>query len=59
MQNWKCSNCGYVVQYPTPPEKCPFCEEICTFVDNNCYTPDCGIIDPDYTEDPDKDHKHR
>ena len=48
MQHWKCSECGYVVEYPTPPEKCPFCEELCTFLDNNCYTPDCGLIDPEY-----------
>ncbi|MBS4026759.1 MAG: hypothetical protein KGZ96_13980 [Clostridia bacterium] len=43
MNNFKCNNCGFTVEVDAniPPEKCPNCESICTFVDNNCYIPDC------------------
>jgi rubredoxin len=46
---WKCSNCGYTLQTPTPPEVCPSCREKCNFIDTTCYTPECGgpgNIDP-------------
>ena len=50
MKNWwKCSNCGYTLQTPTPPEVCPSCGEKCIFIDATCYTPECGgpgNIDP-------------
>ncbi len=46
---WKCSNCGYLLQAPQPPETCPSCNQKCIFVDTTCYTPECGgpgNIDP-------------
>lgn len=46
---WKCSNCGYTLQAPAPPETCPGCNEKCAFIDVTCYTPECGgpgNIDP-------------
>jgi rubrerythrin len=45
---WKCSKCGYTLAAPTPPQKCPECQEACEFKDVTCYTPECGIgnIDP-------------
>ena len=39
---WSCSECGYMLQSPTPPEVCPSCNKKCMFVDATCYTPDCG-----------------
>ncbi len=42
MTNWKCSKCGYAIDKNIPPEECPSCKEKCEFVDNSCYTPDCG-----------------
>ena len=39
--NWKCTNCGYTLDAPKPPEQCPSCGEKCDFVDVTCYTPDC------------------
>ena len=47
---WKCSECGYIVEVPQPPEACPSCKEKCAFIDATCYTPDCGgpgNINPD------------
>jgi rubredoxin len=41
MTSWKCQNCGYTFESPSPPEKCPSCKQSCEFVDNTCYTPDC------------------
>ncbi len=41
MNSWKCSDCGYILQAPTPPEECPSCKKKCQFIDNTCYTPDC------------------
>jgi len=43
MNNWKCQNCGYQPKAEVPPEERPSCKKKCTFVDNNCYTPDCGL----------------
>jgi len=43
MANWKCSNCGYTLEADAPPVECPSCKEKCEFVDNTCYTPDCGF----------------
>lgn len=42
MPDWKCSNCGYTLQAPTPPEPCPNCREKCEFLDVTCYIPECG-----------------
>lgn len=39
---WKCGSCGYLLEAEIAPEICPFCNQKCEFVDNNCYTPDCG-----------------
>ena len=49
MNQWECSKCRYIFQAELPPEKCPSCQEACTFVNVTCYTPDCGgpgNIDP-------------
>jgi rubredoxin len=49
MTQWKCSSCGYTFGAETVPEKCPSCEQTCTFSDVTCYIPDCGgpgKIDP-------------
>ncbi len=43
MANWKCSNCGYTLEADIPPVECPSCKEKYEFVDNTCYTPDCGF----------------
>jgi len=43
MNKWKCSKCGYSLENDAPPEKCPYCQEKCGFIDDNCYTPECGI----------------
>lgn len=40
---WKCGNCGYELEADTPPEVCPSCNKKCEFIDNNCYTPECGL----------------
>jgi len=39
---FKCTNCGYTLEAPTPPEECPSCREKCEFVDVTCYIPECG-----------------
>ena len=49
MTQWKCSSCGYTFGADSPPEKCPSCDQKCTFSDVTCYIPDCGgpqNIDP-------------
>ena len=49
MIKWSCSNCGYVFDAESVPERCPSCNEACTFRDVTCYTPECGgpgNIDP-------------
>lgn len=45
MSSWKCEGCGYVLENKEtkPPEECPSCKEKCGFIDNTCYTPDCGF----------------
>ncbi|MBN2232382.1 MAG: hypothetical protein JW781_06120 [Deltaproteobacteria bacterium] len=45
---WKCSACGYVLQAPEPPERCPSCNRTCEFRDVSCYAPECNFkgIDP-------------
>jgi len=46
---WKCSNCGYMFEVDTLPDRCPSCKQACTFSDVTCYIPDCGgpqNIDP-------------
>ena len=42
MTQWQCSNCRYMVEAETPPDRCPSCKEACAFLDVTCYTPDCG-----------------
>ncbi|WP_170291120.1 rubredoxin-like domain-containing protein [Neomoorella glycerini] len=42
MNKWRCSVCGYAFEGKAPPEKCPSCQSVCSFVDANCYIPDCG-----------------
>lgn len=39
---WKCSNCGYTLEAPAPPDQCPSCKEYCEFLNVTCYIPDCG-----------------
>jgi rubredoxin len=40
---WKCTLCGYLFRAPVPPpDRCPSCNETCTFLDVTCYTPECG-----------------
>ncbi len=36
---WRCGNCGYRVEAPAPPERCPGCRETCDFIDDNRYVP--------------------
>lgn len=40
---WSCSNCHYVLQAMSPPERCPSCGQHCKFVDVTCYIPECGF----------------
>lgn len=42
MASWKCSKCGHTLEAEKPPEKCPTCKAACEFLNNTCYTPDCG-----------------
>ncbi len=42
MTQWKCSFCAYTFSADTVPEKCPSCQQNCTFSDVTCYTPECG-----------------
>lgn len=42
MASFKCSNCGNTIEAQIPPEICPACSQKCQFVDNTCYTPECG-----------------
>ena len=42
MAQWQCSKCRYMFQAEAPPDRCPSCNEACTFIDVTCYTPDCG-----------------
>ncbi len=39
---WKCSNCGYTLEAPAPPNKCPSCGQECEFLNVTCYIPECG-----------------
>jgi len=39
---WKCNQCGFILQAELPPDKCPSCQKDCTFVDVTCYIPECG-----------------
>lgn len=39
---WICSKCGYTLEAQIPPEICPSCNQKCEFLNNTCYTPDCG-----------------
>ena len=46
---WSCSQCGFVFDDETVPDRCPSCKEPCTFRDVTCYVPECGgpdNIDP-------------
>ena len=49
MTHWMCTTCGYYLQAPTPPDRCPSCLQPCVFNDITCYRPECGgeqNIDP-------------
>ena len=49
MTQWQCSNCRSVFRAEVPPDRCPSCQQTCTFTDVTCYTPECGgpqNIDP-------------
>jgi rubredoxin len=49
MTQWKCSNCGYILEADTLSDRWPSCKQACTFSDVSCYIPDCGgpqNIDP-------------
>ena len=42
MTEWKCSNCGYIVNAEEPPgDTCPSCNETCTWLNVTCYIPEC------------------
>ena len=42
MTHWMCTTCGYYLQGPQPPNRCPSCNQVCAFNDVTCYRPDCG-----------------
>lgn len=49
MTYWMCTTCGHCLNPPTPPDKCPHCQQVCSFRDVTCYRPECGgeqNIDP-------------
>ena len=49
MTYWMCQSCQYCMDSAAPPDRCPHCEEKCTFRDVTCYRPECGgegNIDP-------------
>ncbi len=46
-QAWKCANCGYGLQAPTPPSQCPSCGQRCEFLNVTCYTPECDSTGED------------
>jgi len=59
---WKCNQCNYIAETNSPPDKCPSCQQECTFVDITCYTPECGgagsgNIDPQLVGQNEKDKK--
>jgi CRP/FNR family transcriptional regulator, cyclic AMP receptor protein len=42
MVHWMCTNCGYYEQADLAPDKCPGCNQTCSFNNITCYRPDCG-----------------
>lgn len=49
MSHWMCTICGYYLQGPAAPERCPSCSRACIFHDITCRQPECGgelNIDP-------------
>lgn len=42
MAKWVCNICQYTLEADNPPEKCPSCNNTCSFIDATCYTPECG-----------------
>lgn len=38
---WKCGNCGAVLEATAPPKLCPSCHRMCEFLNVTCYLPDC------------------
>lgn len=38
---WKCGNCGMLLEAPAPPKMCPSCHNVCEFLNVTCYEPDC------------------
>lgn len=47
MSKWRCPICGYMLEAEVPPKICPMCKNKCSFVDDSCYTPECGLIPPE------------
>ena len=45
MTTMMCTKCEYTMETEAPPETCPSCGSICSFVDATCYTPECGLAD--------------
>ncbi len=45
MTHWMCIKCGYYMQGPQPPARCPGCDQVCAFNDVTCYHPECGSED--------------
>ncbi len=39
---WKCGNCGFTQEAPSPPKSCPACRQECEFKNVTCYLPECG-----------------
>jgi CRP-like cAMP-binding protein/rubredoxin len=42
MMHWMCRTCGYYLQSPEPPNRCPGCNQVCAFNNVTCYRPECG-----------------
>jgi rubredoxin len=42
MEHWMCSECGYLLEAETPPDRCPSCQNKCRFDNVSCYIPECG-----------------
>ncbi len=54
MPFWMCTLCGHCLNTVAPPDKCPHCQQACSFRNVTCYRPECGgeqNIDPLLTAD--------
>jgi len=38
---WRCGNCGMLLDAPAPPKMCPSCHTVCEFLNVTCYEPGC------------------